>query len=117
MDVKFEEQKDLSIFLEKGLKELYSHDVKSAAIIACIEGKQIFIGYFKADVADKLLYAGYIQQDAMIATLQNNGQIVKDIVDSDNYSDPDYLENMLDSELEEESDSDYFELETDDNNE
>lgn len=70
--MKIEDNKDLSSWLNKGLKYLYDEDAVSVALLATLKNGEIFSGYFNCDVPSKLLYSGYINQDAMLDTLAAN---------------------------------------------
>lgn len=85
--MKIEENADLSKFLENGLRMLYDENVKSVAILATTEDDDISIGYYHCSVSTKLMYAGYIQQDAMIDTLKTNNLITDTSEDIESFSD------------------------------
>ncbi len=76
--LKIEDNENLSTFLEQGLQQIYEHNATRVAIYATLEDNQILSGYFNCDIPTKLLYAGYVQQDAMIDTLEANGVIETD---------------------------------------
>lgn len=68
--LKFEENEDLSKFLEQALTSLYKHKLSSLAIFATREDGCISCSYWNCSVPDKLVYAGYMQQDATLDTLE-----------------------------------------------
>lgn len=65
-----EDNKDLSSWLEEGLRYLYEGNVQNVAIQATNENGEILTSYFHCNIPTKLLFAGYIQQDAMLDTLE-----------------------------------------------
>ena len=70
--MKIEENADLSKFLENGLRMLYDEGVKSVAISATTDDDDVSIGYYHCNIPTKIMYAGYIQQDAMLDTIRSN---------------------------------------------
>jgi len=73
MKMKFEDNKELSTFLEEGIRTLYENGAKAVAILATLENGEVLSGYYCCGVPTKMLYAGYIQQDAMLDTLRKKG--------------------------------------------
>ena len=74
-------------WLEQSLQGIVGKPVKSICILTKMENDgqdEIGTGYYECSVADKLLFAGYLQQDAMIDTLQINGYIEDDEEDEVN---------------------------------
>lgn len=71
-------------WLEQSLQNIIGKPVQSICIITKFkdEGDEsednIGCGYWHASVADKILFAGFLQQDAMIETMQINGYIPSD---------------------------------------
>lgn len=76
--MKIEDNKELSSFLEEGIKTLYENGAKSVALLATLDNDEILAGYFQCGITTKMVYAGYIQQDAMIDTLRKNGLEIGD---------------------------------------
>lgn len=82
--LKFEENQDLSKFLEDVLKEIYESKVQSLAIMCTMEGSSaVGCGYYNCGVSTKLLYAGYLHQDALLQTLAANSSDPDDTEDED----------------------------------
>lgn len=71
--LKFEENRDLSKFLESVLKEIYESKVQSLAIMCTMDDGSVGCGYYNCGVSTKFLYAGYLHQDALLQTLEANG--------------------------------------------
>ena len=72
-------------WLEQSLQDIIGKPVKSICILTKFEKDDIGTGYFDCSVADKLLFAGFLQQDAMLDTLKNNGYLEED--EEDEYYD------------------------------
>jgi hypothetical protein len=62
-------------WLENALRELIDLPVKSICIFATTENGDIYNNYHNITMADKLVMAGIIQQDAMLDTMIANGFI------------------------------------------
>ena len=63
-------------WLENALKELLDLPVKGICMAAIVGDKgDIYTNYHNVAMADKLVIAGLIQQDAMIDTMVANGMI------------------------------------------
>ena len=60
-------------WLEKSLKTLLEADITAICLLTKTADDEVGCGYWNASVTDKVLFAGMVQQDAMIDTLQNNG--------------------------------------------
>ena len=73
--MKIEDNQDLATFLENSLKTLYKADAKSVAVIATAKDDDVFIGYYHCGGPTQILYAGYLQQDAMMCSLRESGMI------------------------------------------
>ena len=69
--MKIEESPKLSKFLEDGLRMIYEHGATRVALFATLEDDDILCGYHNCNIPTKILYAGYMQQDAMIDTLNS----------------------------------------------
>lgn len=72
-------------WLEKSLQNIISKPVKSICILTKFDTDDVGTGYYECSVADKILFAGFLQQDAMIDTLQANGYLEED--EEDEYTD------------------------------
>lgn len=70
-------------WLEKALQELINLPVKSICIFAMTENGDIYNNYHNVTMADKLVMAGLIQQDAMLDTMVVNGFIEEEQEDTD----------------------------------
>lgn len=81
--MKIEDDPDLRQFLENGLRMIYTYNAKRVAIFATLEDDDILFGYHECNIPTKLLYAGYIQQDAMIDTLNRREEDEEDSEDED----------------------------------
>ena len=78
-------------WLENSLRNLASKRVDSLCIMAVTEDSEVLTGYYNCSVPDKFLMSGYLNQDAMIETLQANGLIPSDEDEEDEeYEDCDY---------------------------
>ena len=62
-------------WLENTLQELIKFPVKSIGIYATTETGDIYNNYHNVSMADKLLIAGIIQQDAMLDSMAASGLI------------------------------------------
>ena len=65
-------------WLEGALQELVKMPVKGVCMFAIMENGDFYNNYHNVSVADKLLMAGYIQQDAMFDSMAANGIIERD---------------------------------------
>lgn len=75
-------------WLEQSLQNIVTKPVQSICILTKFTpdpsddeedlGDEIGTGYWHASVADKLLFAGFLQQDAMLDTMKANGYIPDD---------------------------------------
>ena len=68
-------EKDYAEFLEVPLKELVTLPVEGICILAKLQGGSTYIRFHNSSITDNILYAGLIQQDAMIETLEKNGMV------------------------------------------
>lgn len=59
-------------WLEDQLKSMMEMPVKSIGLVVMLENGDIATSYYGATIMDKALFAGMIQQDAMLATLAAN---------------------------------------------
>lgn len=60
-------------WLEDTLQEMIKYPVKGISLNALTTNGEIYTNYYEISMADKLLIAGIIQQDAMLDTLAANG--------------------------------------------
>ena len=65
-------------WLEKSLQDMVSIPVASICIMTKSVSGEVHTGYFDCSVADKLLFAGFLNQDAMLDTMINNGYLEDD---------------------------------------
>lgn len=72
-------------WLEKNLLELIKLPVRSITICATTNNGDVYREYYNTSMADKLITAGIIQQDAMLDSMAANGIIeyVDEEVESD----------------------------------
>lgn len=78
-------------WLENAIKVLSQHDVKSACIVASIEGGDALTGYWKANARDKAIFASNIQSDIVIDTIQSNASLIRQMLeDAGDEEDVDY---------------------------
>lgn len=73
--MRIEDNEDLSTFLERGLRNIYENGAQQVAILATLESGEVLAGYYHCNIPTKLLYAGYLQQDATLDALKKNGYI------------------------------------------
>ena len=62
-------------WLENALQELIKLPVKGLCIVATTDRGDIYNNYYNTSMADKLVMAGLIQQDATLDALAANGVI------------------------------------------
>ena len=62
-------------WLEDTLQEMIKYPVKGIALNAITDNGEIYTNYYKITMADKLIIAGVVQQDAMFDSLAANGVI------------------------------------------
>lgn len=71
-------------WLEQSLRNIIDKPVEAICIMTKVAsddkelGDEIGAGYWNCTVADKLLFTGFLQQDAMIDTMKANGYIPDD---------------------------------------
>ncbi len=70
-------------WLEESLQSLIETPVGSICILSKSTDGEVFASYYKCGVSDKILFAGFMNQDAMIDTLQENGFISNDEEDEE----------------------------------
>ena len=74
-------------WLEQALQDISEHPVQSIILAGVLENRDVYMSYYETPMADKLLIAGIINQDAMMDNLIANGYIEED--DSDDEEDID----------------------------
>lgn len=62
-------------WLEESLQRISSLPIRALVMIGITEDGNTYNDYYNATMADKLVIAGLIQQDAMLDTLEMNGLI------------------------------------------
>lgn len=74
-------------WLEEAVAGIIGMPVESICILTKYKDGSVQTGYYKTSVSDQLLFAGYINQDAMIETLKVNGQIPREEGEEDTFVD------------------------------
>lgn len=64
--------KDYASYMEQTLKEMIEMPVEGICIITKLKGGFVYTSYYNSTMMDKLVYAGLVQQDAMLDTLRAN---------------------------------------------
>ena len=62
--------KDYASYMEQTLKDMIEMPVEGICIITKLEGGFVYTSYYNSTMMDKLVYAGLVQQDAMLDTLR-----------------------------------------------
>ena len=62
-------------WLEEAVAGIIGMPVDSICILTKYKDGSVQTGYYKASVSDQLLFAGFLNQDAMIGTLKINGLV------------------------------------------
>lgn len=65
-------------WLEQALHDIYDQPIQGLVLAGVLEGGDVYTSYYEVPMADKLLIAGIINQDAMLDTLINSGYIEDD---------------------------------------
>lgn len=65
-------------WLEAYLQNVASKPVESICMLVKRENGEILTGYYNCNVSDKLMFAGYVNQDAMFDSLYADGYIVNE---------------------------------------
>lgn len=65
-------------WLEGSLKSIIGKPVQAICLMTKLETGEVGSGYYNASMTDKLVFAGFIQQDAMLDTLVVNGFVEED---------------------------------------
>lgn len=79
-------------WLESVLKDITKYPVKGISFNAVTDDGEIYTNYYNLSMADKLLVAGIIQQDAMLDTLAASGVVEYDDDDEEENEDDEYGE-------------------------
>ena len=69
-------------WLEQSLRNIIDLPVEAICIITKMEDGEVGTGYWNTSMADKLVFSGIINQDAMLETLRVNG-FIEDEEDED----------------------------------
>lgn len=72
-------------WLESSLRNLMAMNIEAICICTKTEDGGVGTGYWNASMANKLVFSGIIQQDAMLDTLRENGLVPTDEEDEDDY--------------------------------
>lgn len=75
-------------WLEQTLRDISEQPVQSIILAGVLESGDVYTSYYETPMADKLLIAGIINQDAMMDNLIANGYIEEED-DSDDEEDND----------------------------
>ena len=62
--------KDYASYMEQTLKDMIEMPVEGICIITKLKGGFVYTSYYNSTMMDKLIYAGLVQQDAMLDTLR-----------------------------------------------
>lgn len=65
-------------WLEQAVAGIIGMPVDSICILTKYKDGSVQTGYYKCDVSDQILFAGYLNQDAMIETLKINGLVKRE---------------------------------------
>lgn len=65
-------------WLEESLTSIFAMPVESICIMTRLNSGDIGVSFYECNTADKIMFAGYLQQDAMIDSLKANGLIPDD---------------------------------------
>ena len=75
--------KGYATFMEDTLRDMVALPVEGICIVAKLKGGGHMMNYYRSSPVDKLTYAGLIQQNAIVATLQANNWIPKRDADTE----------------------------------
>lgn len=70
-------------WLEQSLQNIVDKPVQAICIMTKFESGDVGTGYYNCSVGDKILFAGFIQHDAMRDTLIADGYLEDDEEDED----------------------------------
>lgn len=65
-------------WLEQSLQTIVGKPVEAICILTKFDTGDVGNGYWNCTVADKLVFAGFLQQDSMLDTLKANGYLEED---------------------------------------
>ena len=74
-------------WLEEAVTGIVGMPVESICILTKYKDGSVQTGYYECEVSDQLLFAGYLNQDAMIETLRINGLIKREDGEEDAFKD------------------------------
>lgn len=74
-------------WLEESLQNFVGKPVQSICICTKFEDGTVGSGYWDCSISDKLIFAGFLQQDAMLDTMRENGIIDDGDVEEEEESD------------------------------
>lgn len=70
-------------WLEQSLRNIMGTKVQSICIMTKTESGEIGTGYYECAAIDKLLFASYLQHDAVVDTIEANAELEEDEEDED----------------------------------
>lgn len=70
--------KGYASFMENVLRDMVDLPVEGICVITKLRGGANVVSYYNSSSTDKLLYAGLVQQDAMIDVLKANRMLRED---------------------------------------
>lgn len=70
-------------WLEDALKSMSALPLRSIAILGITENGDMYNDYYNANVSDKIMISGFVQQDAMFESLKASGYITDDDEEDD----------------------------------
>lgn len=65
-------------WLEDALKSMSALPLRTIAILGVTENGDMYNDYYNANVGDKIMISGFVQQDAMYESLKASGYITDD---------------------------------------
>lgn len=74
-------------WLEEAVAGIIGMPVDSICILTKYKDGSVQTGYYKCNVNDQLLFAGFLNQDAMIKTLKINGLVKREEGEEDTFED------------------------------
>ena len=72
-------------WLEGSLQNIVTSSVQSMCILTKTDKGEVGVGYFDCAAIDKLLFASYLQHDAVIDTMTTNNTAEDDEGDEEDY--------------------------------
>lgn len=70
-------------WLEEAVANIIGMPVESICILTKYKDGTVQTGYYECEVSDQLLFAGFLNQDAMIETMRVNGLIRREDEEED----------------------------------